>query len=341
MVLLVAVQLLSVQTPVDPFAFFQPTLTITADDRRTLDAGKPLVRVIPSRDLEVAIGAAVPVAIDGDRLVAWMRQIEALKKSAYVSAIRRFSEPPRLEDLAELTLDDQELSEIRACRPGDCGLKLTAAEMAELQHAAAEAGAERDEAMQNEFRRLVLRRVNAYLAGSEVGPFEDHSEPVWPLRQLAAIVERSPYLGARVPWLAAGLRSLPVAPGAGAERFLYWSNERIADRPIVSVTEVHILRNDAAGFPEVLVAGKGIFSTHYVNASLGITALVRGDAGGPNYLVYVNRSEVDVLRGMFAGLIRWIMQRRLKAEAGGVLLGLRHRLESGEPPASGHDTRPR
>jgi hypothetical protein len=59
---------------------------------------------------------------------------------------------------------------------------------------------------------------------------------------------------------------------------------------------------------------------------------MRGEPGGPNYLVYVNRSQVDVLHGMFAGIIRWFMQRRLKAEAATVLQGLRRRLESGEPP---------
>jgi hypothetical protein len=82
----------------------------------------------------------------------------------------------------------------------------------------------------------------------------------------------------------------------------------------------------------VLVAGKQIFCTHYVNASLGLTALMLGERGGPNYLVYVNRSEVDVLHGMFGGIIRWFMQRRLKAEGANVLQGLRRRLESGEPP---------
>jgi hypothetical protein len=95
---------------------------------------------------------------------------------------------------------------------------------------------------------------------------------------------------------------------------------------------VSIVRGYDPDLPDVLVAGKEIFSTHYVNASLGVTALMRGDLGGSNYLVYVNRSEVDMLHGMFGGLIRWFMQRRLKAEAANVLQGLRRRLESGEPP---------
>jgi hypothetical protein len=91
---------------------------ITADERGQLDRGQPIARVLPGKDLEVAVLAAVAVNIDGDRLVGWMRRIEELKKSPYVLAIQRFSNPPRIEDLADLVFDNGELSELRACRPG-------------------------------------------------------------------------------------------------------------------------------------------------------------------------------------------------------------------------------
>jgi hypothetical protein len=55
-------------------------------------------------------------------------------------------------------------------------------------------------------------------------------------------------------------------------------------------------------------------SVTHVNISRG------DDAGSPK------------LHGIFAGIIRWFMQRRLKAEAANVLQGLRRRLETGEPP---------
>ena len=137
---LLTLQIITTAASADPFAFFRPSVTITADDRRQLDRGEPIARVLPATDLEVAVLAVVPVNIDGDRLVAWIRRIEELKKSAYVLAIRRFSDPPRIDDLADLTLDDEELSEILVCRPGRCGLKLSAAEMSTLQRAAADAG---------------------------------------------------------------------------------------------------------------------------------------------------------------------------------------------------------
>jgi hypothetical protein len=327
---LFALQLLTVAAP-DPLAFFSPTVAISASDRHRLLSGEPIALVIPAKRTDVAILAAVPVQIDGDRLVDWIRQIEALKKSTYVLAIRRFSDPPRLADLADLTLADDDLSAIRACRPGQCRLKLSAAEMADLQHAASAAQADWKAAVRQRFRQIVMARVNTYLANGRVGPWNDHAQEVWPADAFARLVDESGFLLAHRPQFASALRRNPMPRPPGVEVFLYWSNERLANRPIISVTDVNILRSDEPGVPDVLVAGKEVFSTHYVNASFGLTALVRGDAGGPNYLVYLNRSEVDVLGGPFSSVIRWVIQRRLRAGAATALEGLKKRLEGGEP----------
>lgn len=66
-VALLALQALTSVPLADPFAFFQPSLTITADDRRQLDRGEPIARVLPGNGLEVAVFAAVRVDVDGDR----------------------------------------------------------------------------------------------------------------------------------------------------------------------------------------------------------------------------------------------------------------------------------
>ena len=326
---------LAASTVADPFAFFGPTVTMTADDRRQLDRGEPVARVVPARDREVAVFAAIPVDIDGDRLVAWMRRIVELKKSPYVLAIGRFSDPPSMDDLAGLALGDEELSEIRQCRPGDCALKLSGPEMTELQRAAGAAQGDWKPVLQQAFRRMVLQRVEAYLAHGHaaLSPYEDHKGPVSPAARFALLLGHSVFLTERLPRLAEHLGRYPDTPTPDVESFVYWSKERLATRAIVSATHVSILRSNDAGLPDALVAGKEIFATHYVTASLAFTAIVRGEPGGHNYLVYLNRSEVDVLGGPFGGLIRWFLQRRLKAEASDVLRGLRRRLESGEPDA--------
>jgi hypothetical protein len=324
-------QLAAAQPNVDPFAFFTPSLTVTEDDRRELDRGQPIARVLPGKDREVAVFAAVPVAVDGDRLVSWMRRIEELKKSSYVVAIARFSDPPRIEDLAALSLEDQELSDIRNCRPGDCALKLSAGEMTELRYAADSAEPDWRPAVQRAFRRAVLARVQAYLADGVIRTYDDVTPSVRPDVRFATLLAHSMCLWEHARPFLLHLRDYPQAVKPEVESFVYWSKERLAGKPIVSVTHVNILRGHEAGSPDALVAGKEIFATHYVNASLGLTAIIRGAPGAGNYLAYINRTEVDTLGGMFGGLIRFFMQRRLKAEAATVLSGLRRRLESGEP----------
>jgi hypothetical protein len=181
---------------------------------------------------------------------------------------------------------------------------------------------------------VVLERVKAYLADGHaaLAPYVDDGGPVWPATRFASVLGHSVFLTEHLPQFAQHLSRYPHTPTPALESFVYWSKERLARKAIISATHVSILRSDEPGLPDALVAGKEIFATHYVNASLGITAILRGQPSAQNYLAYVNRSEVDMLGGMFGGLIRWFMQRRLKGEAANVLQGLRRRLESGEPP---------
>jgi hypothetical protein len=103
----------------------------------------------------------------------------------------------------------------------------------------------------------------------------------------------------------------------------------------VSATHVflHRANGHGHGVPEMLVIGKQILATHYIDAWLGVTALVRNPTNGRAYLVYVNRASLDMLKGFWGPLVRRILQQRLKAEAPAVLNGIRRRLESGMPPA--------
>ena len=64
----------------DPFAFFQPTVTVSAAQRDTLKSGNSITEMLPARGKEDAVFVAVPVTIDDSRLIAWERRIEALKK---------------------------------------------------------------------------------------------------------------------------------------------------------------------------------------------------------------------------------------------------------------------
>lgn len=322
------------QVAADPFAFFRPVVMVNPTDHERLDKGEALVRMLPAREGEVGVFAAVQVKADADRLIVWLRNIAQLKKSALVLATARFSDPPQIQDLDALTLDDADLQDIRRCRPGNCGLKLGSSEMIRLQQAIAGAHGDWQPALQDAFRRLLIERVHAYLASGRAGlsPYEDHSRPVSLQAVFSTIVQRSPYLTERLPRFADYLNHYPQVSAPDVESFLYWSKEQFGGKSVVSATQLSIFRPGDDALPEVIVAGTQIFTTHYMNGSLSLTMIVRGSGGSPNYVVYLNRSQVDVVGGFFGGLVRRIIERRVKGEAVDVLQGLRRRLESGEPP---------
>ena len=318
----------------DPFAFLAPWVVVSEADRARLDRDDVLARTLPGRDGQLAVFVATRLDAPPDALVAWTRAIAELKRSRFVLAVGRFSDPPALSDLDDLMLDDRDLDAIRRCVPGDCGLKLSAPDIESLTGAVAAAGAEWRDAAQREFRRLLVERVRLYAAGglAALPPAAHRRQPRRIDDALSAIVTQSPYL-TRLANVTAWLQEYPHADSA-VESFFYWSKEYYGEgKPVISLTHAGIVRPESDHrLPAVLVAGKQIFATHYVEAGLGLTMVLRDAANGEPYLVYLNRTELDLLKGFFGGFARGVLERRLRSQAPQIVRGLRARLESGAPP---------
>jgi hypothetical protein len=322
------------QPAADPLAFLEPGITLTRDERARLARNEAIARTLPGQDGQISVFVATRLDASADALVAWTRAIADFKRSRFVLAIGRFSEPPVLGDLDGAALDDRDLDALRDCTPGDCGLKLTAPEIAALAGAAAGGPAWR-ETLQRAFRQVMLGRVVTYREGGLAAvpaPADRHGAKRFH-EALATLMERSPQLG-KVPPLARWLQEYPHG-GTDIESFFYWSKEFFGSgKPVIGITHVAIVRQPLVpGGPlATIVAGKQIFATHYSQTSLGLTMALPGGPGMPSYLVYVNRSAIDVLTGMMGTLARPIMERRLTRNAPAIVAGLRARLESGLPP---------
>jgi hypothetical protein len=314
----------------DPFLFFSPAVVITPAERQHLDRGQVLVRVLPGQEREIAVFCAAAFDRGGEALVQGVRRIEELKRGPYVFAIGRFSDPPGIGDLARLSLDEEDLESIRDCRLSDCAVKLSGSEMEQLRRAA-EPGTNWKSGLQDTFRSLVLERVSTYKARGHEGipGYQDTRTPVDLKAEFSGIVRHSPYLVERMPQFAAYLEGYPHVPAPAPESFFYWSKEKIGRKPVISVTHVSIIRGEnRAELPEVLVAGKQVFATHYMNGALALTAVVGGRDGTPRYLVYLNRSRVDVLGGFLGWVKRTIVEERLESETEKIFQALRDRLRS-------------
>jgi hypothetical protein len=319
----------------DPFEFFAPTVVLSEAQRQRLERDQPVVQTLPRDDGQLAVFVATRLDAPPDALVAWTRRIAELKQSRFVLAIGRFSDPPTPADLDKLSLDEGDLEAIRECTPGDCGLKLSTPEIESLKSAAESGGTAWHEAVRHEFRRLVVARVNLYRAGglSALPPTDDRHTPKHLEKTFAAILAKSPYLE-RLPNLERWLKNYPDVEDPGIESFFYWSKEQYGrGKPVISVTHVGIVHPEPGhSVPAVVIAGKQILATHYAEGALGLTMVIPDSANGTSYLVYLNRSQIDLLRSPFAGIFRGALEKRLERNAPEVVRGLRARLESGHPP---------
>jgi hypothetical protein len=242
-----------------------------------------------------------------------------------VEAIGRFSQPPQIGDLEGLAFEEQDLEDLAECRPGRCDVKLSASEIMALRRVE---GPDRNTCLEAALRRMLVQRATTYLHGGDTAadPYADDDEPVVPAEVFASLLQRMEFLPRRFPGIADYVQRFPQMRDPHViDSFLYWSKETLGVKSIVNVTHLTIARFEPGAMPEVMIVAKQVFANHYKNGSITLTAM-SGD-GSDRYLIYVQRAHVDVLRGIFGGVARRLLERRVKAEAPAVLLALRDRLE--------------
>jgi hypothetical protein len=306
----------------DPFSPVAPAVTLSSAQRSAIDRGEVLAFAVPARRGQVAAFGATRVNADPEVLARAARDIAALKKSSFVEALHRFSDPPLLSDLDELHLDERDRQALGACEIGSCSFKLGANEIEtvkRLRH-----GDVNGDRLTAALRRVLFDRVVAYrAAGLAALPPIANRGKTWRLHDVfAAMAAESPRL-LQAPPLDAWIRDQPQRHGQ-LETFLYWSKEYYgAGKPVILLTEIAIYQPSPDA---VIVAGKQLFSSRYMNGALSVLA-ISTDGAGAHYLMYLNRTTVDVLSGLFGGLKRSILESQVAHEMPAIIAGLRDRLE--------------
>jgi hypothetical protein len=302
-----------------PFSFFHPVVELDSDEIERIRSGRVVTHAIRSSGHDVAVLAAGSLKTTPDAFISRVTDIVQLRKSRVVPAIARFSNPPTIDDLAELTLSEEDVKNLSKCRPGNCALKLADAEIKRMEAALASGGVDQFSIARRTFREILLERVHKYLDGGldALPPYHDKSRPMDVAEAFGRLVEQSVYLD-RVPQLKASL-SGPAADGVTAS-FVYWSIEEFGRKQVIRVTHVVIVRPAVAGVPDVLVGSTQVYASHYVDAALAVTTLEAGPADTA-FLGYLYRARVDVLGNFLA---RRIAKQRIE---GGVERLFVHQLQ--------------
>ena len=312
----------------------------SAADFRALDAGEAVVKSLdtPVRR-ELAHFGAVYIDAPTDRFVDQFRDIERFERGPGIPQIGRFGSPPRLADLASLTLPANDVTALGMCRPTDCDVKLSRAAMTRFRNQVKWSSPDAALEAQDVAREMILELVRAYQANGNgsLGHYDDGGESLPVAEQFRALLTSGSHLPLPVPGLMAYLDEYPRSRPAGAEDFFYWSVVDFGLRPTVRVNHVVIypLAARPSGISHV-IAIKQLYASHYFHTTLELRFLADNDRRPDRrgfYLLSITRSRIDGTTGLKGSLLRPIISRRSRNAVRGYLEHLKRQVERATPAA--------
>jgi hypothetical protein len=336
----------SAQAPVPwPYAFLRKYSHFSPTEIRDMERGLVVVKVLPTRlKQEVVAFGAVRIDVPQEFFVAQFQDIEKFKKGRFVPEVKKFSDPPTPEDLKGLSFELGEIESLKRCRRHDCAVKLPAEAMESFHRQVDWKAPDYQEQVAELLQQILLRRVQAYLAdgSATLGHYDDKKESVDLAAEFRGLLDQSPYLAEYAPEFDHYLREYPEARLPGVEHFVYWSKEKYSQeaKAVISITNTNIYRQEGTPSKPFLITSQQIYASHYFEGSLGMALIVDAseDEKRPRiYLVNLNRSRVDLLRGVFAFFVRRTISGRLRSEMKSVMESLKEKMEASYLEESLHE----
>jgi hypothetical protein len=282
--------------------FLQHSIGFDAQQLTAVERGDAVVKVLETHDRrDVAVFGIITIPQGREAYVRALRNFATSLRTPTRTQLGIFSNPATATDVAAVTINSRDVAEIKNCKPGDCVVKLPAADMQRLHDEINWSAPAAD--VQVQLSAYARRRLVEYVTDyrrrgdSAMAIYDDRGNlNVRSSEAFAAQLAESPYVYQTVPSLQNYLANYPRGSlPDGADEILFWSEDVLPRlRPILSVT--HLVVYTPPELPGMtLAAAKQIYADHYFEAAVDFTAVVDRNPG--SYLVVLRRYRFDNLPG--------------------------------------------
>src|SRR5260370_4513930 len=118
----------------EPYHFFKEFIGLQDDQIAAIQNGKAVTKVLSTKTpSEVAVFGAIYINAAPEEYLKAAQNVDALRKSPNYLGVRRFSPPPKLSDLEGFVLDEDDIKDLKNCKPGHCELQLPAESIEEFK----------------------------------------------------------------------------------------------------------------------------------------------------------------------------------------------------------------
>ena len=253
--------------------FLTRGIRLSPQEIAALGRGETIARMLPTGEQQdVAVFGAVQIDVPRSFFVERQRDFARAHRTPNRAQVQRFSEPAVDADVQALDVTNDDLKELRSCKPNDCNFKLPATDMVRFRSAVG-AGSDARARVAAYARQRLVEYVNDYRTrGNAAMAVYDDRGTVRASDALGAMLRDSSYAFSAAPSLGQYLLEYPRSTPAGATQVIFWSLDQLPHlRPVVSIMHEIIL--SPPELPQTtVIAAKQIYANHYFEAGLEVLA---------------------------------------------------------------------
>lgn len=323
------------QTSGQAATFFKEYIHLKDEQIASIEHGKPVVQVLPGQvPSEIAVFGAIYINTSPEDYLNAMQNVNNLRNSHNYLAIRQISAPPRLSDFEGFVFEDEDIKDLRNCKPGRCQVQLPVESIEEFQNAvdwsAADASAQVNSlAQRRAFEELIKYQKEG---NNALGAYYDKEQPVYIIKQFETLVDQLFSGSHYLPDLKQYLVEYPRVRLPNAEDVFYWERVKFGLKPTLRLNHAIIYRDLEPSQQVNAIAVKQLYASHYFQTALDVSVCARDTRQQQNgsYLITIKASRQAGLTGPKGSLIRKAAVSRTCSSLESSLTHIKRILETGQ-----------
>jgi hypothetical protein len=314
----------------EPETFFRNFVGLRDDQMRDIGAGNAIAKVLdtPTPD-EIFVFGAVYINSTPEHYLKMASDIDALRRLPNYLALRKFSDPPQLEDLAGFTLDDEEIKELQYCKSGHCEMQLPTDAMEGFQQSVDWSAPDGAAQANRLAQQMALQALLRYQQGGNtaLGTYRDKSHPAAVAETFASMLKQMTALPGYLPELEHYLLDYPEAPSDAIKSEFYWEKVHFGLKPTLRIVQAVVFRATSPGKPAYAVAVKQLYASHYFETALDLTVCVKDANRNGFFLITVKGSQQAGLTGFKGSIVRKVAVDKTRSSLQRALAAYKQNLE--------------
>ena len=323
----------------EPNTFFKESMGLNNGQITDIQHGKAVVKVLSTQTpAEVVVFGAIYVHAAAEAYLKAAQNLDSFRGSPNYLAIQQFSSPPTLVDLQGFTLDQDDIKDLKNCKPGKCELQLPAESMEAFQTSVNWSAPDVSTRVNSLAQKMALDELIRYQKNgdSALGSYYDKDHPLHVVEQFESLLREYPSFSHYLPDLEQYLTGYPHTQLPNAQNLFYWEKVKFGLKPTLRMNQMVIYRGSGPGALSS-IAIKQLYASHYFQTALDLSVCAK-DGTKPEekgfYLITVKGSRQAGLTGAKGSIIRDRAVSRTRSSLETSLTHIKTVLESSHGAAS-------